>query len=109
MTAAENLARWREAVTRHAEDRAVFYDDPDPIAGPFIAHRTEFCDRRHSMRESCNTSLREAMPALLGFAEALTSAHQPYEEHGYRWCRCCRFSWPCPIASLAEQHLGGGS
>ena len=84
--AAENLARWR--------DEAGVLDSRPPWV---------------EYQRAREVAAHEAMPALLGFAEALTSAHQPYEEHGYRWCRCCRFSWPCPIASLAEQHLGGGS
>lgn len=119
MSAAENLARWRQAADRHAEDRAVFYDDPDSIGGPFIAHRSEFCDVRHSKRETCNTNLREAMPALLAFAEEMLawvdhmerSAESLYASsegddasvnHAENLRGDARY-----IRRLAEQHLGG--
>ena len=89
--AAANLARWREA------ERAVAFGTPV---------------EEYRARE---TTRREAMPALLAFAEAVLAEHQPLNDLGSPPCSTCVSDldgeagfvpWPCPTVRLAEQHLG---
>ena len=130
MTVAENLARWREAERGAsegpwrvgAEGSEGSRVNPDTGDKRTDGRYLVACNGRVQPEDGRNATFiataRTALPALLGFAEAVLALHVPLNDLGSPPCKTCvsdidgeagMTPWPCPIYRLAAQYLCGTS